>query len=348
VLDRSSKATAASRAIGIALAARIVSCTDRARCRSRHGRTRARASTRWLLTAPNISSTRSRRRRSRASRSSTSEPAHPRLDRTGVRRGVGEVGSRRSSQRASLGWNSLTDAERGLAELVGLGMTNKELAVELFLSRHTVDSHLRHIYRKLDINSQVELARLVALARDGTRTGPPPIAKARRTEAALTNPTPVTVGRSERPTMMHATSACAGRRGPTRHRAMNVGEWDPSSDGADAPPTLTGPDIESGRRESNPRSQLGNRAESYVGERRRTIAAGHSVRPYKHERRRTSTTADLSRTRIACDRTQDAGSGCRFAPLFESRSARHGPRCQSLRGWRAARSGVSLRGEVRW
>src|SRR5262249_23479833 len=81
---------------------------------------------------------------------------------------------RRSLKRESLGWNSLTDAERGLAELIGRGMTNKEIAAELFLSRHTVDSHLRHIYRKLDINSRVELARLVALARDGTRRGPLP------------------------------------------------------------------------------------------------------------------------------------------------------------------------------
>jgi DNA-binding CsgD family transcriptional regulator len=74
-----------------------------------------------------------------------------------------DAGSRRSSERGSYGWNSLTDAERGLAELIGRGMTNKEIAAELFLSRHTVDTHLRHIYRKLDIKSRVELARLVAL-----------------------------------------------------------------------------------------------------------------------------------------------------------------------------------------
>jgi DNA-binding CsgD family transcriptional regulator len=82
-----------------------------------------------------------------------------------------DAGSRRASKRGSFGWDSLTDAERGLAELVGRGMTNKEIAAELFLSRHTVDSHLRHIYRKLDINSRVELARLVALARAETPSG---------------------------------------------------------------------------------------------------------------------------------------------------------------------------------
>ena len=63
--------------------------------------------------------------------------------------------------RPTYGWDSLTDSERSLAELVATGVTNKEAAARLFLSRHTIDSHLRHIFRKLDINSRVELARLV-------------------------------------------------------------------------------------------------------------------------------------------------------------------------------------------
>jgi DNA-binding CsgD family transcriptional regulator len=63
--------------------------------------------------------------------------------------------------RPTYGWDSLTDSERSLAELVATGVTNKEAAARLFLSRHTIDSHLRHIFRKLDINSRVELARVV-------------------------------------------------------------------------------------------------------------------------------------------------------------------------------------------
>jgi len=62
----------------------------------------------------------------------------------------------------TFGWGSLTTTELRLAELVADGMTNKQVAARLFVSRHTVDAHLRHIFRKLGINSRVGLARLVA------------------------------------------------------------------------------------------------------------------------------------------------------------------------------------------
>ncbi len=70
------------------------------------------------------------------------------------------------SFRATFGWDSLTETERCLADLVAEGLTNKQAAARLFLSRHTIDSHLRHIYRKLDINSRVDLTRLVTGSRD--------------------------------------------------------------------------------------------------------------------------------------------------------------------------------------
>ncbi|MFG2043326.1 ATP-binding protein [Dactylosporangium sp. NPDC048998] len=55
----------------------------------------------------------------------------------------------------------LTPAERGVALRVADGLTNRQVAGDLYLSRHTVDSHLRKIFAKLDIRGRVELANLV-------------------------------------------------------------------------------------------------------------------------------------------------------------------------------------------
>jgi transcriptional regulator of acetoin/glycerol metabolism len=63
--------------------------------------------------------------------------------------------------RPTFGWDSLTEAEHSVSELVADGLTNREVAATLFLSPHTVDSHLRHIFRKLAINSRVDLVRMV-------------------------------------------------------------------------------------------------------------------------------------------------------------------------------------------
>ncbi len=60
------------------------------------------------------------------------------------------------------GWDSLTETEARIADLVATGLTNRQVAREVFMSRHTVDTHLRHIFRKLAIVSRVQLARLVA------------------------------------------------------------------------------------------------------------------------------------------------------------------------------------------
>jgi DNA-binding CsgD family transcriptional regulator len=73
---------------------------------------------------------------------------------------AGSRGPGPQHQRRMFGWDSLTETELALAELVASGLTNREVAARLFLSHHTVDTHLRHIFRKLDINSRVELARL--------------------------------------------------------------------------------------------------------------------------------------------------------------------------------------------
>ncbi|MFB9319407.1 LuxR family transcriptional regulator [Cryptosporangium minutisporangium] len=64
-------------------------------------------------------------------------------------------------------WRGLTEQERQIAVLVGCALTNQQIARRIGRSPHTVNYHLRQIFRKLDLTSRVELARL---ARD--HTGP--------------------------------------------------------------------------------------------------------------------------------------------------------------------------------
>jgi DNA-binding NarL/FixJ family response regulator len=56
----------------------------------------------------------------------------------------------------------LTQRERQVADGVGQGLRNKEIAIELKISQKTVKSHLNNIFRKMRLDSRVELARLVA------------------------------------------------------------------------------------------------------------------------------------------------------------------------------------------
>jgi DNA-binding CsgD family transcriptional regulator len=93
-----------------------------------------------------------------------------------VRHRLRELGIRRrhfsyANRRAS-GWESLTAAERAISDLVVQGLTNQQVAREMFLSAHTVAFHLRQIYRKLDIGSRVDLAR-IRLERDVSGRGGP-------------------------------------------------------------------------------------------------------------------------------------------------------------------------------
>ena len=65
-------------------------------------------------------------------------------------------------ERAETGWEAMTDSELAVARLVAQGLTNREVAEQLFVSPHTVSSHLRSIFAKLEINSRLALARIAA------------------------------------------------------------------------------------------------------------------------------------------------------------------------------------------
>jgi DNA-binding CsgD family transcriptional regulator len=65
-----------------------------------------------------------------------------------------------SAKRPERGWEAMTESELAVARLVADGLSNREVAERLFVSHHTVSSHLRHVFGKLDVNSRVELTRL--------------------------------------------------------------------------------------------------------------------------------------------------------------------------------------------
>ncbi len=70
----------------------------------------------------------------------------------------------RPGEAGGTGIESLTARELQVARLVVDRKTNPEIAAELYLSQKTVETHLRNIFRKIDVSSRVELARAVERA----------------------------------------------------------------------------------------------------------------------------------------------------------------------------------------
>jgi DNA-binding CsgD family transcriptional regulator len=56
------------------------------------------------------------------------------------------------------GVESLTPSELRVARMAAEGMTNREIAQSLFATAKTVETHLRHVYQKLDLARRTELA----------------------------------------------------------------------------------------------------------------------------------------------------------------------------------------------
>ena len=91
-------------------------------------------------------------------------------DAARVRRLLRDRGAQRAPDRpdpAAARWPELTASELAVVRLVTEGASDREVAQRLYISAHTVNSHLRHIFAKLGIRSRVELARLAG-ERQGT------------------------------------------------------------------------------------------------------------------------------------------------------------------------------------
>jgi DNA-binding CsgD family transcriptional regulator len=66
-----------------------------------------------------------------------------------------------SRPRAKTGWDSLTDSELKVVNLIAQGATNRDVAARLHLSLHTVKYHVHNAFAKLGINSRTQLAQLM-------------------------------------------------------------------------------------------------------------------------------------------------------------------------------------------
>jgi DNA-binding CsgD family transcriptional regulator/tetratricopeptide (TPR) repeat protein len=81
--------------------------------------------------------------------------AEGRLRVHGVRRGV----HGRRTQRAAFGWEALTPTEIKIAGLIATGDSTSDIAMGMYLSRRTVQTHISHILTKLGAKGRVEIAR---------------------------------------------------------------------------------------------------------------------------------------------------------------------------------------------
>jgi DNA-binding CsgD family transcriptional regulator len=66
-----------------------------------------------------------------------------------------------SQPRVKTGWDSLTDSELTVVNLIAQGVTNRDVAEQLHLSLHTVKTHVHNAFAKLGINSRAQLTQLM-------------------------------------------------------------------------------------------------------------------------------------------------------------------------------------------
>jgi DNA-binding NarL/FixJ family response regulator len=63
--------------------------------------------------------------------------------------------------------DELSPQEAQIARFVAQGLSNREVAAQLFLSPRTIDFHMRNVFRKLGLTSRTQLAHLDLDPREG-------------------------------------------------------------------------------------------------------------------------------------------------------------------------------------
>jgi DNA-binding CsgD family transcriptional regulator len=94
------------------------------------------------------------------------EPLHARIWVARARDELGRIGLRRA-----VASDGLTPAQQRVAELVLVGMTNRQIAETLYMSRRTVETHLTKMYRELGVKSRAQLISTMSTTGLQHRTG---------------------------------------------------------------------------------------------------------------------------------------------------------------------------------
>lgn len=79
-----------------------------------------------------------------------------------------DTSSSPSLERSELDLSVLTPRERTVSALVAQGLTNRQIAAELYLSERTVESHVSSVLSKFGLRSRAGVAALLATRGSGS------------------------------------------------------------------------------------------------------------------------------------------------------------------------------------